>query len=85
MFPAIFRHLDDSMYIRLAISRDNQRWSWVSRQPVFEPGSPGAWDAGIVYAGPNLVRLPDGRLALPYCASNSTHTNYSASHITFAF
>ena len=78
MFPAVFRHLDDSMYIRLAVSRDGRRWHWVSREPVFGPGNPPEWDSGVVYASPNIVRLPDGRLALPYGAARSTHTNYSA-------
>ncbi len=77
MFPAVFRHLDDSMYIRLAVSRDSRRWHWVSREPAFGPGNPPDWDAGVVYASPNLVPLPDGRIALPYAASRSTHTNYS--------
>lgn len=77
MFPAIFRHLDDQMYIRLAVSRDSRRWHWVSREPIIPPADPPAWDAGNVYASPNLLHLPDGRLALPYAASRSTHTNYS--------
>ncbi len=78
MFPAIFRHLDDNMYIRLAVSRDNLRWHWLSRDAILGPGNPPDWDCGTLYTGPNLVRLPDGRLALPYGGSRGTHTNYGA-------
>jgi hypothetical protein len=78
LFPAVFRHLDDAMHVRLAVSRDNRNWHWVSRDPVFGPADQGDWDGGTIYPGPNLVRLPDGRLALPYGASQSTHTNYRA-------
>ena len=78
MFPAIFDHLDDSTYIRLAVSRDNYRWNWVSREPIIKASTPPQWDSGNIWAAPNLVRLPDGRLALPIHSSLSTHTNYSA-------
>ncbi len=76
MFPAVYRHLDDILYIRMAISRDNQYWQWLSREPVVGTGMPPEWDCGAMYACPNLVHLPDGRLALPYSGCQSTH-NYN--------
>ena len=66
MFPALFHHNSDSVSVRLALSRNGHHFSWVSREPVIEVGGLDAFDSGSMYANPNLVRLPDGRLALPY-------------------
>ena len=73
LFPAIYHHDTDQVDVRMAVSRNNLAWNWVSRQPIIENGAPGAWDSGTVYAGPNLVHLPDGRLALPIGGSSWTH------------
>jgi hypothetical protein len=59
--------------VRLAVSRDGRSYSWVSYDALIEHGRKGAWDAGGIYAQPELVTLPDGRLALPYSADNTTH------------
>ena len=73
LFPAIYHHDTDQLDIRLAVSRDNYAWNWVSHEPIIDIGKPGEWDCGSVYAGPNLVRLPDGRLALPLSGAPQTH------------
>ncbi len=73
LFPAIYHHDSDQLDIRMAVSRDNPSFNWVSHQPIIELGEPGAWDCGAIYAGPNLVHLPDGRLALPYSGNIYTH------------
>ncbi|WP_029246947.1 sialidase family protein [Schlesneria paludicola] len=73
MFPAIYHHDSDSVDVRLSVSRDGRVFQWVSYDPILKPGKAGSWDGGSVYAQPNLVQLPDGRLALPYDAYNTTH------------
>jgi hypothetical protein len=79
MFPAVYSHNSDDLYVRLAVSRDNYAWNWVSHGPLFGVGAPGEWDCGSLYANPNLVRLPDGRIALPYAGTNETHNESFAS------
>jgi hypothetical protein len=59
--------------VRMAISSDGRGYNFVSHEPVLGPGAPGEWDCGQVYTQPSLVRLPDGRLALPYCGYSHTH------------
>jgi len=73
LFPAIYHRDSDSVDVRLAVSRDGRAYSWVSYDPIIRLGAPNAWDGGSLYAQPNLVQLPDGRLALPYDAYNTTH------------
>ena len=48
-------------------------FNWVSYEPIVEPGRLGEWDSGAVYMCPNLVRLPDGVLAMPYRGEGETH------------
>jgi hypothetical protein len=73
IFPAIYHHDNDSVDIRLGVSRDGRAYQWVSLSPIIKLGAPGEWDGGSIYADPQLVHLPDGRLALPYGGYNTTH------------
>ncbi len=73
MFPAIYHRDSDSVDVRLSVSRDGRAFQWVSYNPILKLGAAGEWDGGSLYAHPNLVQLPDGRLALPYDAYNTTH------------
>jgi len=73
LFAAIYHRDQDSVDVRLAISRDGRAFSWVSYEPIIKLGDAGQWDGGSLYAQPNLVQLPDGRLALPYTGYNTTH------------
>jgi hypothetical protein len=73
LFPAIYHRDSDGVDIRLAVSRDGRAYSFVSYEPIIRLGAAGEWDGGSLYAQPNLVQLPDGRLALPYDAYNTTH------------
>jgi len=73
IFPAIYHRDSDGVDVRLGISRDGRSFQWTSYKPIIPLGAAGEWDAGSIYAQPNLVQLPDGRLALPYNASNTTH------------
>jgi hypothetical protein len=63
----------DRVDIRMAFSRDGRHYNWVSHEPIIELGKPGTWDGGSIYASPDLVRLSDGRLALPFTAHPNTH------------
>lgn len=73
IFPAIYHHDSDGVDIRLGVSRDGRAFQWVSYDPIIRLGAAGEWDCGSIYAEPQLLHLPDGRLALPYCAYNTTH------------
>ncbi len=73
LFPAIYHHDNDSVDVRVGVSRDGRAFQWISRKPIIKLGAPGEWDCGTIYAQPQLVQLPDGRLALPYNGYNTTH------------
>ena len=73
LFAAIYHRDEDSVDVRLAVSRDGRAFSWLSYEPIIKLGGAGQWDGGSLYAQPNLVQLPDGRLALPYDGYNTTH------------
>jgi hypothetical protein len=73
LFPAIYHQAADRVDVRLAISLEGRGYSWVSHDPIIELGKASEWDGGQVYASPNLIRLADNRLALPYGGSQETH------------
>jgi hypothetical protein len=66
MFPGIYYLNTSKIDSRMAISRDNEGWNFVSHEPIIDNGRAGEWDEGMLFGQPNLLRLPDGRLALPY-------------------
>lgn len=73
LFPSVFHNATDRVDVRLAISREGRAFGWVSHQPIVELGKPGESDGGQIYLSPNLIRLPDGRLAMAYQATPLTH------------
>ena len=73
MFSAIYHHHTDLLDVRMATSPDGRVFNWVSYEPIVETGGPGEWDSGRLYTCPNLVRLPNGKLALPYRGMGRTH------------
>ena len=73
LFCSVYHRDSDRVDVRLALSHDGRAFNWVSRDPIIEAGSPGEWDEGTAYACPNLVHLPDGRLALPIHGSDYVH------------
>lgn len=73
MFPGIYYLNTSKIDSRLAISRDNEGWNFVSHDPIIENGREGEWDAGMLFGQPNLLRLPDRRLALPYSGYSDGH------------
>ena len=70
-------HRDTSLVdIRLASSVDGIAWNWVSRDPVLELGRPGDWNGGSMYAVPSMIKLPDGRVAVPMVGSSWSHNEW---------
>lgn len=73
LFSSIYHRDSDAVDVRLAVSRDGRAYRWASYDPIVKLGRTGSWDGGSVYAQPNFVRLPDGRMALPFTAYNTSH------------
>ena len=93
IFCSIYHHDSDLLDVRLGLTHNGcEIWTekgagaackvinWVSLDPVLEPGKLGTWDCGQLYPSPNMVRLPDGTLAVPYHGSNYTHEGYCYGH-----
>lgn len=60
MFPSLFRHREDTLEIRLAVSRDGAKWTWPDREKSFIPlGQDGEFDSGSLYMA-NGACLPTG-------------------------
>ncbi|MFN0165695.1 MAG: hypothetical protein ACKV22_04625 [Bryobacteraceae bacterium] len=76
LFVSVYHRDQDTVDVRLALSRDGREFQWLSQQPIVPLGPAGRWDSGSVYAQPNLVRLQDGRLALPLTCHGRTHNAY---------
>ncbi len=76
LFPAIFHRDSDSVDAKVAISREGRAYQWLSDDPLIRNGPAGDWDHGGIYPSPQLVRLPDGRLALPYRGYGTTHNEF---------
>jgi len=73
LFPAIYHQAADQVDVRLALSNEGRAFGWVSHTPIIPLGAPGEFDSASIYASPNLIRRKDGRLALAYVGSSSTH------------
>ncbi len=76
IFNSVFHHNTDDLDVRLGVTHNGKVINWVSYDPVIPLGQPGEWDCGGVYVGPNMVRLPDGTLAVPYMGVEHTHGEY---------
>jgi hypothetical protein len=67
-------HRDTSLVdMRLASSMDGAGWNWLSPRTVVKLGPAGAWDGGMLYAIPDMVRLPDGRAAVAFVGYGQGH------------
>ncbi len=73
MFPAIWHLIDDTTSTVVASSHDGKVWTYLPGGPVLETPEFGEWDGGCHFAGPNLIELPNGDFALPYCGYNFPH------------
>lgn len=73
MFPSVFDQLNDKVDVFLAVSRDGINWTRAGRTPVLACGGSGSGEEGGPYVGTELLVLEDGRMAVPYGASDARH------------
>lgn len=73
IFGSIYIHNTDQVHVRLAVGRDGKHFHWLSKEPIIDIGASDRWDSERVYANPNLLKLPDDRLALPISGYNFSH------------
>lgn len=80
-FPWIFtataalgRNANGPIEIQLAVSRDLLTWDRPLREPVIDPGVPGAWDGGFMVSAAEAFRLDD-EIRLYYTAYNYGHAH----------
>lgn len=70
-------HRDTSeVDVRMASSMDGDAWNWLRPRTVIELGKEGEWDSGSIYVMSDMVRLPDGRVAVGYIGKPSRHNEY---------
>lgn len=75
MFPSLYQRDPkiDTLDIRLAVSRDSQRWTYPEQGSAFVPlGAPGSWDSGSLYAGQGLIEVGE-EMWLYYSGSPLRH------------
>jgi len=73
MFPSLYQHGEDTLDIRLAVSRDGIRWSRPDRKTAFVPlGKLDEFDSGSLYMGQGMIRVGD-ELWMYYSGSPLRH------------
>ena len=82
MFPTLYRQANDTTQVRLFSSPDGVAWSQLRGGPVLSPGRSGSWDGGCIFAGVNLIPLPDDQVGLPYTGYLYPH-KYPRNRSTF--
>ncbi|MFN0168570.1 MAG: hypothetical protein ACKV22_19255 [Bryobacteraceae bacterium] len=73
---SIYHRDISALDVRLATSLDGVTWNWTSRETIIERGAAGAWDGGSLYVSPQMVRLPDGRVAVPLAGYSHLHNEF---------
>ncbi|MDG4826466.1 hypothetical protein O7635_31840 [Asanoa sp. WMMD1127] len=63
---------DGPVLPQIAASRDLVDWSRPVRDPIIEPGRPGAWDDGALYTASNVL-VDDRSVTMYYGAFNAGH------------
>ena len=80
MFPSMYHQGTGHVDVQLAVSHDGLRWDRPDRKhPIIPNGSVGSADGGMIYCAPQLLCLPDGRMALGYSGHSGLHTEPKAS------
>lgn len=75
MFPSLYHHPSDKLWVQLAASRDSVEWHRPTREAFIPVGVPGSWDEGLVYRGVGLIRKGE-ELWLSYYGRRATHNTY---------
>jgi hypothetical protein len=74
MFPSVWNaSVNDTTRIVMASSHDGINWHWVPGGDILKTQPHGRWDGGCIWAGTDLIELPNGDWALPYAAHNVPH------------
>jgi hypothetical protein len=74
MFPSLFRHREDTLDIRLAVSRDGVKWTWPDRETPFIPlGTAGDFDGGSLYMANGSCLLTGDELSFYFSGSALKH------------
>ena len=73
MIPAIYHHSSDRVDLRLAVSRDGERWHFTHDDPFVPAGEPGSDHVGMIFAGCGTVPLGKGMWAFPVNLYDGTH------------
>ncbi len=74
MFPSLFRHREETLDIRIAVSRDGEKWTRPDREVAFIPlGKPGDFDGGSLYMGNSGCQRTGGELSFYFSGSTLRH------------
>lgn len=76
MMASIYHRDISTLDVRLASSADGAVWNWVSREPIIRQGAAGSWLAGKIFVCPEMVRLPDGTVAVPTLGFSWAHNEF---------
>lgn len=76
MLVSSYHRNTSEVNLRMATSMDGDAWNWLSPRPVLKVGRTGDWDGGQLYAYGDMVRLPDGRVAVGITGISSRHEEY---------
>lgn len=71
-FVTLYRRRADTTAIRIASSLDTALWNWLPGE-VLQPGPPGAWDGGCVFALRSLTEITGDRVVLSYAGYEHPH------------
>lgn len=83
MFPSLFRHREDTLDIRLAVSRDSVNWAWPDRETSFIPlGQPGDFDGGSLYMGNGGCQVTGDELSFYFSGSALKHGEVELENLT---
>ena len=74
MFPSLFRHREDTLDIRIAVSRDGEKWTRPDREVAFIPlGQPADFDGGSLYMGNGGCQRTGDELSFYFSGSTLKH------------
>ncbi len=74
MFPSFFRHQEDTLDVRLSVSRDGEHWTSPDHSHSFLPlGQTGEFDSGSLYMGNGACQLVGDELSFYYSGSPLKH------------
>lgn len=74
MFLSTWHQANDSFDIQLAVSHDGIQWDRPDRNtPIIPLDETTGIDSGIIYVGPGLIELPNGKWAATYWSREDTH------------